>query len=208
MTLIVDKPFYAFKLYKNNDSSFAPLYFCGYENIVYGGIKHVAIPCQIENLTYNVDTEAEPTITIGDVDATISRLILLYGGLEGLYLGIRKLIRRILDDGSVADGGATPLEVFVITQLLNRTPSQFTYKLQSRVVATNTTVPGRILTNTCTWKIYRGSDCNYQGTAMFDVNNQPTTDSSRDICALTKQACLIRGNYANFSGIVTMRRLT
>jgi lambda family phage minor tail protein L len=207
MSLILQKPFYAFKLYKHLDDSFAPIYFCGYENVVYGGIKYLAIPCQLENLTYNVEAEAEPTLTVGDVDGNISRLILMFGELEGFFLGIRKIIRNNLDGGIAADYGATAMEVYVITQLLSRTAYQFTYKLQSRVVASTCTIPGRLLAETCTWKKYRGNGCNYTGAAMFDVNNTPTTDKSKDVCALTKNACLARGNYANFSGVVSMRRI-
>lgn len=207
MTLIQQKPFYVFTLYKRGDSDFTPVYFAPHENVIFNGIRYLAIPCQIDNLEYSVENEASPSLTIGDADGVLGRLIITYGELEGLYVAIRKITRDMLDDLNPNAYVSVVPEIYVITQLLSRLPNQLTYKLESRVSGANARVPGRILTDTCTWKKYRGEGCNYTGTAMFDTNNKPTTDTKKDVCALTFKACQARNNTANFSGVVSMKRL-
>ena len=44
---------------------------------------------------------------------------------------------------------------------------------------------------------YRGSSCGYTGSAMFDVSNQDTTDSTQDRCNKSISACSIRFQTVN-----------
>jgi lambda family phage minor tail protein L len=203
-SLISENSFYYFCLYNPNDPNFGRFYFCGHDNVVYGGVAYKALPLELRDLSYSTNQDSSPTITVGDADGYLGRLISTYGGLEGCLLSIGKVKRAWLDDGTSPNFNVrTNPEVYTITKLLSRLPNQLSYKLKNQVVATSAQIPGRTLQATCTWKVYRGAGCGYTG-GYFDENNNPTTDPKKDVCALTDAACKVRGNYANFSGVITI----
>lgn len=198
-SLLDNDSFYIFTLYNNNRPGFDRISFCGVRGVVYGGETFIPLPCEITDLTYTGNSSNEPTLSVADNDGVISRLINNYG-IEGSEVAVQRVKRRQLDDGSTPNFNVRPLpEIFKVANLLSKTPEQITYKLKSRI-SLKQKIPGRSLNNTCIWKRYRGAGCTYQGAAMFTVANQPTTNPDEDICALTKKACDLRGNFQNFSG--------
>jgi lambda family phage minor tail protein L len=206
--LLDNESFFLYRLYHPTQSNIGSLYFCGYVGAVYGGRQYTALPVALSDLRVSPDNESEPTITIGDNEGAIGKLIVLYKELEGFQIDIFQVKRRFLDDGTTPNYAFRGIPTtYVITQLLSRSPDKISYKLKGRVRATKAEIPGRIISSTCAWKKYRGAGCNYAGAAMFNEDNVPVLTASLDVCARTRRACLVRGNYANFSGCPTLSKI-
>ncbi|HAG9144133.1 TPA: phage minor tail protein L, partial [Escherichia coli] len=68
--------------------------------------------------------------------------------------------------------------------------------------------PGRImLANTCTWT-YRGDECGYNGPAVADEYDQPTSDITKDKCSKCLSGCKFRNNVGNFGGYLSINKLS
>ncbi|NAG29300.1 phage minor tail protein L [Escherichia coli] len=68
--------------------------------------------------------------------------------------------------------------------------------------------PGRImLANTCTWT-YRGDECGYNGPAVADEYDQPTSDITKDKCSKCLSGCKFRNNVGNFGGFLSINKLS
>ena len=68
--------------------------------------------------------------------------------------------------------------------------------------------PGRImLANTCMWD-YRGDECGYNGPAVADEFDNPTTDIRKDRCSKCMRGCEMRGMVANFGGFLSINKLS
>jgi lambda family phage minor tail protein L len=177
--------------------------FTGYKNVIYGQENYAPIPCKISNLHYaSSGAEDQPVITIQDLTGALSNQIRLLGGIEGSELWVRRVKRRNLDDGLTPNFAYTnPPDIFTITQKTSDKAGTISYKMRSRATMSTSQIPGRQIQANCTWKVYRGAQCGYTGTAMFTVYDQPTNDPTQDICGLTKNSCAIRNNLINFSGV-------
>lgn len=199
-----EESFYLVDLYNARIPELARVSFCGYENVIYGGRAYTPIPVSVSDLKFSTNgAESSPTLTIGDSKGAIGRLISSYK-IEGSLVEIQRVKKRLLDNGSTPNYlYRVPPDRFKIVAKLSQTGNQISYKLLNRG-SMRTQVPARLLNNTCTWKQYRGAGCEYGGSAMFTVDNLPTSNPSQDICALTKKACKLRNNYDNFSGIPTI----
>ncbi|STE38040.1 putative minor tail protein [Escherichia coli] len=69
-------------------------------------------------------------------------------------------------------------------------------------------VSGRImLANTCMWD-YRGDECGYNGPAVADEFDNPTTDIRKDRCSKCMRGCEMRGMVANFGGFLSINKLS
>lgn len=180
--------------------NFQNVHFCNYAGVQYGGIAYTPIPCSISDLTYTENAEASPTITIGDYQGIIGSILGRTRGIEGCEFSIQRIKRRALDDGANPNFlyRQAP-EIFKVSSLTSRTSKGLSYKLKPRVTLKDK-IPGRTMTQSCSWKQYRGAGCNYNGSAMFDENDNPTSDRSRDICGLTRKSCNLRGNFTNYGG--------
>ncbi|KAA2034358.1 phage minor tail protein L [Escherichia coli] len=68
--------------------------------------------------------------------------------------------------------------------------------------------PGRImLANTCMWD-YRGDECGYNGPAVADEFDNPTTDIRKDRCSKCMRGCELRRNVGNFGGFLSINKLS
>ncbi|EEQ6064809.1 phage minor tail protein L, partial [Escherichia coli] len=91
--------------------------------------------------------------------------------------------------------------------------SQLTAMTASFVLATPTETdgalfPGRImLANTCMWD-YRGDECGYNGPAVADEFDNPTTDIRKDRCSKCMRGCELRRNVGNFGGFLSINKLS
>ncbi|QAU82586.1 phage minor tail protein L [Escherichia coli] len=91
--------------------------------------------------------------------------------------------------------------------------SQLTAMTASFVLATPTETdgalfPGRImLANTCMWD-YRGDECGYNGPAVADEFDKPTTDIRKDRCSKCMRGCELRRNVGNFGGFLSINKLS
>ncbi|NJR72628.1 MAG: phage minor tail protein L [Scytonema sp. CRU_2_7] len=204
--LLDNESFFLFRLQSpQKDRS---LYFCGYENAVYGGVRYEAIPVSLSDLRSSTEQISEPTLTVGDIGGKLGRLTAIYGELENFTVEVQIVKRRCLDDGTTPNFGtqAQPM-VFIVTQLLEKTPDRISVKLKNKGSLNQVNIPATLISASCRWLVYRGAGCNYTGSNRFDENNQQTLDPNRDICARTLAACRVRGNAANYGGIPSINDL-
>ncbi|EFG7429604.1 phage minor tail protein L, partial [Escherichia coli] len=93
---------------------------------------------------------------------------------------------------------ATPTETAMTASFVLATPTETDGAL----------FPGRImLANTCMWD-YRGDECGYNGPAVADEFDNPTTDIRKDRCSKCMRGCEMRGMVANFGGFLSINKLS
>ena len=187
-----------------NITGFSPFYFCDieggafYNNNTYQYIRYI----EVEGLSENASgVDAEPTVTIGD-NGTIGLWVTTYQNLLNFRLNIKRIKEKNLNNASGIY--STPGQTYRIAKKLNHIPNKVISFNLKPLATLNMNIPGRLVNTNCTWKRYRGEGCNYTGSAKFTVNNVATTDESLDVCALTMDACTLRGNLHNFSGVPTI----
>ncbi|ENB2669422.1 phage minor tail protein L [Escherichia coli] len=59
----------------------------------------------------------------------------------------------------------------------------------------------------CMWD-YRGDECGYNGPAVADEFDNPTTDIRKDRCSKCMRGCEMRGMVANFGGFLSINKLS
>jgi lambda family phage minor tail protein L len=179
-------------------TNFDPLYFCAHENITFLGTPFQAINCKISGLSSGSG--------LNDCQLTIvnNPLLSLLLRQHKNLLGFQVYIWRV-SKSSIANSNPlyqSPAQIFTVSQKTNESNEEITFKLKPKGFKNK--IPGRILTGNCSWKRYRGAGCDYAGNTMFNINNFPTQNLAEDVCNLSLDACKLRGNQANFSGIPTI----
>jgi len=140
-----------------------------------------------------------PQLRVSNVAGGISSMLLLYEDLVGAKLTRRRVFQKYLGDQSPPEA---PVEVYFVER--KEAENEFTvdFELVSGIQLNNATLPARIITRRCGW-LYRGSECQYTGTAYYDLNDNPTSDPSQDECAKRVRSCKLRfgeNNQLNFGG--------
>ena len=126
----------------------------------------------------------------------------------------RKVYARFLDAVNFVNGNseADP-EQEVISRWRIEQCSELSAVSASFVLSTPTETdgavfPGRImLANTCTWT-YRGDECGYNGPAVADEYDQPTSDITKDKCSKCLSGCKFRNNVGNFGSFLSINKLS
>lgn len=199
--LTTDDSIYLFEL--QHDAGI--FYFCGVKNVTYKGQAYTPILCEITGLETNISTsQNEPLLSILD-NGTIGLLVSSYDNLLGKSIKVRK-VRKSLINSTNFFYDVTP-ENYIISQKTSEIPGKtITFKLK-HLGNLRGKIPSRVIYNTCSWKRYRGAGCDYVGVEMYDIANNRTYDPREDVCALTLDACRIRNNQNNFSGVPTINDL-
>lgn len=162
-----------------------------------------------------------------DTQGTLPRPELIVSNAEGI-LGARsrelndfrqcKVTRirthaRFLDAVNFKDGNphANPLhhyphEIWYVARKLEEVPGEYIkYELAAPYDVMGIKLPRRQMLRVCPAQVgYRGGDCGYSGSAMFDSDGNPTSDPDKDRCGKRFTDCKLRGNQARFGGFVTI----
>ncbi|GEH70529.1 phage minor tail protein L [Escherichia coli] len=97
---------------------------------------------------------------------------------------------------------------WVVEQLSALTAMTASFVLATPTETDGALFPGRImLANTCMWD-YRGDECGYNGPAVADEFDNPTTDIRKDRCSKCMRGCEMRGMVANFGGFLSINKLS
>ncbi|EEW4052332.1 phage minor tail protein L, partial [Escherichia coli] len=134
--------------------------------------------------------------------------------LVGATVVRRRVYARFLDAVNFVAGNpeADPeqelTDRWVVEQMSELTAMKASFVLATPTETDGALFPGRImLANTCTWD-YRGEECGYDGPAVADEYDQPTSDIAKDKCSKCLRGCELRGNVANGGFFLSINKLS
>jgi lambda family phage minor tail protein L len=169
-------------------------------NIVFDGQTYTRIPVAAEGFELtNTGTLPRPTLTISNLDGTMTTLLLLVNAttagndLGGAEVRRIRTLKKFLDGESTADPNARfPDERWFIDRKSNETRDSVTFELASKFDLAGQMLPKRqVVANTCQW-IYRSSECSYTGTDYYDVNGNEVSTEAEDVCGKRVASCKLR----------------
>ncbi|MFJ2989949.1 phage minor tail protein L [Collimonas sp. NPDC087041] len=134
-----------------------------------------------------------PTLSVGNVDGSISALCIYLDDLAGARLIRKTTLGKYLDAANFPGGNPDadpneefPPEIWFIEQKTSETSEVVEFELSSALDFNGVKLPRRqIVANVCWWLGcggYRGPYCGYTGAAMFDKDGNPVSDPALDRC--------------------------
>ena len=147
--------------------------------------------------------QPSPTLSVGNVDGSISALCLFLNVISGARLTRRQTLGKYLDAANFAGGNPNadpdeelPPELWIVEQKTEETNEVVTFELSSALDFGGAQLPRRqIVANVCVWLTiggYRGPYCGYTGTGCFDKNDHPVADQATDRCGGRLMSCKLR----------------
>lgn len=190
------------------------LRFHGYQQVAtiwWQGNEYTAWPIQADGFAKTGEgQQPSPKLSVGNVDGSISSLCILMDDLVGAKVVRHVTLGQYLDARNFAGGNSTadptqefPADVWFIEQKTAETNEVVEFELASSLDLQGQMLPRRqIIANLCPF-IYRGAYCNYTGSLMYDVNDQPVAVKVLDVCSKRLSGCKIRfgaTQVLNFGG--------
>ena len=174
-------------------------------NVVFNGNTYTRIPVKADGFEFtNTGTLPRPTLTISNLDGTMTTLLLLVNAttagndLGGAEVRRIRTLKKFLDGESTADPNAKfPDERWYVDRKANESRDEVTFELASKFDLAGQKLPKRqIIANVCQW-VYRSSECSYTGTDYYDVNGNEVSTEAADVCGKRVESCKLRfGNTA------------
>lgn len=170
--------------------------------IIWQGITYSAWPCQVEGI--ESDSSGQPTspsLSVGNIDGSISSLCIFFDDLLQAKVVIHQTLSKYLDSANFdqpnpdADPTQEVVETWYIDSKTQEDNQTVSWRLSNPADVSGQIIPARLITGICEWALrgeYRGPDCGYTGSAMFDENDNPTDDPSEDKCPGFMNSCKIR----------------
>ena len=167
------------------------------KNIIFRGDVYGARPFGISGINFTSNGKAEkPQLTLSNVDSQVSALIRAYNGMMQAKVTIWITPSDLIDkSGNVADGDYRKMVYYIERpNFCNQSTARF--DLTTPYDMDGIMIPPRTAQSVCYWAQrgwYRsGKGCGYNGSRMFDKDNNPVSDPSQDYCAGTATACKLR----------------
>jgi lambda family phage minor tail protein L len=145
-----------------------------------------------------------PTIRAANVSGVLGALALSLADLVGAKLTRTRTFVKYLDAANFAAGNpqADPnqyldREIWFVDRKANENAIFIEWELSAAFDVAGVMLPRRqCVQNVCTWR-YRSAECGYTGGPVADINDQPTSDASKDQCGKRLASCKLRfGAYA------------
>jgi len=169
--------------------------------IYWQGEEYSPWPAQLEGVEVNSDgSPSTPTLTVANLDGSISALCLYFQNMEQAKITIRRTLAKYLDaanfpsGNSEADPTQEAVEIWYVDKKVNEDNVAVTFELSNPADLSGYKI-GRQMTAYCYWcqrGEYRGADCGYTGEAMFTDEDQPTDNPALDQCSGTIKGCTLR----------------
>ena len=169
-------------------------------NVVFNGNTYTRIPVKADGFEFtNTGTLPRPTLTISNLDGTMTTLLLLVNAttagndLGGAEVRRIRTLKKFLDGESTADPNAKfPDERWYVDRKANESRDSVTFELASKFDLAGQKLPKRqIVANVCQW-VYRSSEGSYTGDNYFDVNGNTVPSLSQDVCGKRVASCKLR----------------
>lgn len=169
--------------------------------VVWRGEEYFPMPIKASG--YEVSSQGvlpHPKMQISNADGVLSALVQSYDDMIGCKVTRRRTFARYLDAVNFVEGNPTedpevefPRDIFYVNQKTHESREMLEFELAPLVEVQGIKVPRRqVIGNMCSFR-YRDPDtCQYIGAAMFDANDQPTTNPAFDRCSHKVSGCLCR----------------
>lgn len=178
------------------------------KDIIFRGDVYGARPFGISGIGFTSNGKAEkPQLSLSNLDGRVAALIRSYNGMMQAKVTIWITQADLLGENGAVEDGAYRKMVYYIERpnFVNRDVARF--DLTSPYDMDGIMIPSRLTQSVCYWAQrgwYRsGKGCGYNGSVMFDKDNNPVSDPSQDFCAGTVTACKLRfgpENELDFGG--------
>ncbi len=182
--------------------------------VVWGGVVYQPFPIMADGFDQTGSGPfPRPTLTVANVDGTITALVLEYQDLIDCKVTRRQTFAKYLDPVNFADGNnpsadstqELPQEIYYIARRAAETGETVTFELANAVDRQGVRLPSRtVFQRTCTWQ-YKGAECGYVPGPMFDITGASVTDPALDVCShLLSTGCKLRfyGKAGTSRGVV------
>jgi lambda family phage minor tail protein L len=173
--------------------------------ITWQGVQYSPWPIQASGFERTGDaSQPAPTVTVSNVDGSISALCILLGDMVGAVVRRHRTLAQYLDGQPGADPTAEmPVELWYVEQKTSETNLNVEFTLSSALDFSGRQLPTRqVLATLCSFT-YKGTECGWTGVTYFDKNNSPVTDPSQDVCGKRLSSCKCRfgaNNPLSFGG--------
>ncbi len=174
-------------------------------NIVWKGVTYVPWPIQAEGFARTGDKPPNPTVTVANIDGTVSALCQQFDDLVGAILTRRRTFAQYLDAVNFP-GGVNPTadptqempnEIWYVERKASEDSQAVKFELSSAMDFNGVKLPRRqIIANQCPWA-YRSAECGYTGGAVADANDVPTGVLANDVCGKRVASCKLRFGATN-----------
>lgn len=172
------------------------------KDIIFQGETYGARPFGISGIGFTSNGKAEkPQLSLSNIDGRVAALIRTYNGMMQAKVTIWITQADLLGENGAVEDGAYRKLIYYIERpnFVNREVARF--DLTSPYDMDGIMIPSRLTQSVCYWAQrgwYRsGKGCAYNGSAMFDKDNNPVSDPSQDFCAGTVTACKLRFGSEN-----------
>jgi lambda family phage minor tail protein L len=169
-------------------------------NIVWKGVVYPPWPIQAEGFMRTSDKPPNPTISVSNIDGSITALCIQFDDMVGAILTRRRTFSQYLDAVNFP-GGVNPTadptqelpnEVWYVERKSSEDSRVVKFELSSAMDFNGIKLPRRqIIANQCPWK-YRSAECSYVGGAVATENDVPTADINLDSCGKRVASCKLR----------------
>lgn len=152
------------------------------------------LPFPIEASGFEVSTGNKlprPTITVANIDGSITALVLDFDDLINSKLTRRRTLAKYLDAVNFPGGvnpaadptQELPQDIYYVTRKISEDEVSVVFELASACDLVGVRIPRRqVNARTCT-AIYKSADCGYVPGPMFDASGNPVTDPLLDDCS-------------------------
>lgn len=182
-------------------------------DIIWQGQTYSPIPIQTDGLEMRGDGKAStPSLALANnlngIQGAISALCLRHDDFAGARLTVINTMAKYLDAANFTHGNPQAAneyrkQLWFVEQKTSENASAVTFELSNPVDMEGARIPSREITSYCHWGInnhYRGSECQYMGTARFTEDGTPTDNPALDKCGSRLSDCRIRNNERNYGG--------
>ena len=163
-------------------------------SILWQGVEYSRWPIMASGFERNGSaSQPSPTLTVANVDGSISTLCILLGDLVGAKVRRHRTLAKYLDGQPGADPTAemTP-ELWYVEQKTSETNLNVEFTLSSALDFSGRQLPNRqVLATLCSWQ-YRGVECGWTGVTYYDKNNNPVSNPTQDACGKRLSSCKCR----------------
>lgn len=173
-------------------------------DIIWQAQTYTGWPIHVEGFERTTDQQPVPTLSVGNVDGSITALCLAYQDLVGARLVRHKTFGKYLDAANFPEGNPTanplaefPPDIWFIERKSQETNELVSFELSNALNFQSQQLPGRqIIANVCPWQ-YRSAECGYTGGPVAKIDDTPTTDPAQDVCGKRVASCKLRFGATN-----------